>query len=81
MPHHESLSQSHLIVKYLAESVAELTTKVNIVIDSNSNRNQQNNNFNRGSLYTEIRGFEGRKKRRESLIVRGVRGNSDTEFS
>ena len=81
LPDHESLSQLHLIVKSLAESVAQLTAKVNVIIDSNSNRNQQNNNFNRESLYTEMREFEERKKRREALIVRGVRGNSDIEFT
>ena len=81
LPDHESLSQLHLIVKSLAESVAQLTTKVNMIINSNTNTNQQNSNFSRESLYTEMREFEERKKRRESLIIRGVRGNSDIEFS
>ena len=76
----ESISQLHQIVKSLAESVAQLTAKVNMVINSetSSSRNQQN--FNRESLYTEMREFEERKKRRESLIVRGVRGASDEAF-
>ena len=41
----------------------------------------QNQNFSRESLYTEMKGFEERKKRRNSLTIRGVRGASDEEFS
>ena len=82
-PDQESISQLHLIVKSLAESVAKLTTKVNMIINNENSfsRNQQNQNFSRESLYTEMREFEERKKRRESLIIRGVRGASDEEFS
>ena len=83
LPDQETISQLHLIVKSLAESVAKLTTKVNMIInnENSSSRNQQNQNFSRESLYTEMREFDEKKKRRESLIIRGLRGASDEEFS
>ena len=70
----------YIIVKSVAASVAKWTTKVNMVINSDTsiNRKQQNQNLSRESLYTEMTDFQEIKNRREFLMVRGV---SDEEFS
>ena len=81
-PDSEALSQLHQIVKSLAESIALLTTKVNTLCNSVSGTtsHERQGIFNRESLFTEMREFDERRKRRESIIVKGVRTTTDPLF-
>ena len=82
------------IVKSVAESVAQMTQQVNHLVNisqkfspSSSNspsavsQNSSQNILSRENLYVEMREFEERQKRRDSVVVRGIRGGSDQEFS
>ena len=81
-PSNEDLSQLFQIVKSLAESIAQLTTKVNTLCNSNSGTagNDRQGIYDRESLFTEMREFDERKKRRDSIIVKGVKTATDSLF-
>ena len=81
-PDNEALSQLHQIVKSLAESIALLTTKVNTLCNAGQGtiNHERQGIFNRESLFTEMREFDERRKRRESIIVKGFRTTTDPLF-
>ena len=75
------MSQLFEMIRALAQSVALLTSKVNLVTNSSQLASTPNNGFaTRESLYTEFQEFEERKKRKDSLIVRGIVASNDDEF-
>ena len=82
------------IVKSVAESVAQMTQQVNHLVNISQNvspstsnsptavtQNSSPNMLTRENLYVEMREFEERQKRRDSVVVRGVRSGSDQEFT
>ena len=75
-----SIDQLFCVVKSLAESVAGLTGQVQTLLQHQAQVQTNPQNFQREALYTELREFDERKKRRDSLIVRGVDVASETEF-
>ena len=76
-----SMSQLHEIVKGLAETVANLTQQMTLLISNPPQQQQNSGTFTRESLYTEMREFEERKKRSDSLIIRGVQTGDVSDFS
>ena len=76
-----SMSQLHEIVKGLAETVANLTQQVTLLISNPPQQQQSSGTFTRESLYVEMREFEERKKRSDSLIIRGIQTEDVSEFS
>ena len=78
------------MIRALTISVTELIDKVANITASSSNQSgnigigpsSQSSSFGtRDELYSELWEFEDRKKRRESLIVKGLSCSSDSEFS
>ena len=82
-----AVSQLFETVKSLAASVIELRNQVSDLTNQISSQAQRNysdnpsNSFSRNDLYSEIREYEERKKRKDSLIVRGTSAKSDAEFA
>ena len=83
-----TVTQLFELVKSLAQSVAGLTNQVQLLVaqqtalpasvtatDSGTPCSQ------RESLYAELREFDERKKRRDSLIFKGAKSRNNTEFS
>ena len=74
-------------MKSLAESVIELRNQISDLTNQISSQAQRNssdnlsNNFSRNDFYNEIREYEERKTRRDSLIDRGTSAKSDSEFA
>ena len=80
-----SVSQLYEMVRSIAQSVAALTTQVAVLISKISSApalSQTNGscNFHRESLYAEMREFNERSKRRDSLIIRGSGAESDARL-
>ena len=85
-----AIAQVFEIVKSLAINVAQLTSQVGILLN-NSNGSQQIGNqhtshspsgsITRDNLYVELREYEERKKRSNSIIVKGTGAQNNTEFS
>ena len=82
-----AIGQLFEMVKSIAQSVAGLTTKLESIVSSRSSDTQHVSGTivtgvtSRDSLFSEFREYEERKKRRESLIVRGIVAANDSEFS
>ena len=81
----ETVGQLFEMVKCLAQSVALLTNKFNSNLNSGlgeslSNHHNPVPSSNRESLFAEFHEYDERKKRRESIIVRGIAAANETEF-
>ena len=87
-----ALAQVFEIVKSLAVNLAQLTNQVSILLGSaGSNGSQQIGNqggshsssgsITRDNLYVELREYEERKKRSNSIIIKGTGAQNDSEFS
>ena len=78
-----NVSQLFETVKSLANDVARLTQQVSLLINNNQRQTVGENSqiIDRQNLYVELREFEERKKRVNSLIVRGIDGPSDNDFA
>ena len=75
-----SIDQVFCVVKSLADSVAGLTSQVQKLLQHQTQVQSNPPNFQRESLYAEFREFDERKKRRDSLVMRGVDVASESEF-
>ena len=80
-----SICQLFKMVKSIAQSVALLTNKLNSSSDTVSVNGPNQNSTpgficTRESLFTEFHEFEERKKRKESMIVRGIIASNEDEF-
>ena len=81
-----TFSQLLHLVKSLSDAVAGLNEQVQLLVarqDSTprlSSPSINGNGVQREQLFVELREFDGRKKRKDSLIVRGLRVNSNDIF-
>ena len=82
-----AMGQLFEMVKSIAQSVALLSTKFESIISSNivnSPHGQSGavatSNNTRDSLFAEFHEFDERKKRKESVIVRGIEAANEAEF-
>ena len=76
-----SISQLFAVVKALAESVAQLTQQVTLMINNPVQQTSSSESFTRERLYAEMREFEERKKRVDSIIVKGTGAGNIGEFT
>ena len=76
----EAFTQLYEMVKSLAQSVALLTTKIDQQISSPASTTP-NPLSNRKDLFLEMHEFDERKKRKESLIVKGITASNSQEFT
>ena len=83
----ETVGQLYEMIKSLAQSVTLLTKKFDESVNSsrfgNSLQNQPSSvaAASRDSLFAEFHEYEERKKRKESVIVRGIVAANETEFT
>ena len=82
-----ALPQLYQTVKALAESVADLSKQVSLILTQSQGlpstgnpQAQPTQSVNRNELFSEFREYEERKKRIDSVIVRGTSAGSDNEF-
>ena len=75
-----SIDQMFCVVKSLTESVAGFTSQVRKLLQNQAQVQYNPPNFQREALYADFREFDERKKRRDSLIMRGVNVASGLEF-
>ena len=81
-----AITQVFEMVKALTVTVATLANQISVLVNNNNQTTPNNVNYNnpgnfQGDLYAELWEFEERRKRCESLIVRGSGANSNAEFS
>ena len=83
-----TVSQLFVMVKSVVESVASLSTHVASLTTQvaalaalgDTRQSPQPPPFSRDSLYAEMREFDERNKRRDSIIVKGSRAKTDPEI-
>ena len=86
-----ALAQVFEIVKSLAVNVTQLTSQVSLLLSnagnngshqvSNQDGSPLSGSITRDNLYVELREYEERKKRSNSIIVKGTAAQSDADFS
>ena len=78
----DTLMQLFEIVKSLAQTIANLSCKVDSLVNSQQSPQtpSQNPPISRESLFIEFHEFEERKKRKDSIIVRGITASNNEEF-
>ena len=86
-PGNEGISQLYETVKSLAKSVSTLTSQVSALVSRPTHHNCQSQSnpesaqfIKRADLYGEIREIEERRKRMNSIIVRGVEAIDNGSF-
>ena len=84
----DAMGQLFEMVKSIAQSVALLTTKFESIVSSGVSNSLHNmpsavtaGGTTRDSLFAEFHEFDERKKRKESVIVRGIVAANEAEFS
>ena len=83
-----AIPQLFEMVRSLATTVADLTGQVRLMCSQNVARPSSGNDFSssspvirsRAELFSELREFDEQKKRRCSLIVKGIQATTDDQF-